>query len=392
MISNLKYTKYNITSYSKQTISKEDINSVINILNSNYLTQGPVVPRFEQALAKKVNSKYGVAVNSATSALHIACMALGVKENDTVWTSPNTFVSSANCARFCRANLDFVDIDKQTGNICISELEKKLVKAQIDNNIPKVIIPVHFAGQPTNQETIWNLAQEYGVNVIEDASHSLGASRNGNKVGSCKYSNITVFSFHPLKIITTAEGGMAMTNDRKLCNKMKRLRSHGISRNCEDMIDEQKGSWYYEQIDLGFNYRMNDIQASLGISQLRRLDEFVNRRNHLANRYDNYLNEKQIDKITVKTGNMSSRHLYVIYVPEQKHCRVFEGLRESGIQVNLHYMPVHLQPYYKKYGFKIGDFPKSELHAKKAISLPIYPDLTFDEQDGILCNLETLLE
>ena len=385
MINYENYINFKIHSYSKQSISKEDVDSVIKILNSDYLTQGPIVPMFEKAVAEKTDAKYGVAVNSATSALHLACLSIGIGEGDVVWTSPNTFVSSANCALFCGANVSFVDIDDTTGNICVKELEKKLVQAHKHNRIPKAIIPVHFGGQPTNQELIWNLAQEYGVKIIEDASHSLGAQRNGNKVGNCKYSDITVFSFHPVKIITTAEGGMAMTNDNIIANKMIRLRSHGISKNRDDYVNKDKDApWYYEQTHLGFNYRMSDLQASLGLSQIRRLDEFVSKRNLLANRYNKYINFKSNKPLSINKGNLSSRHIYVIYVSEDIHRSVFEDLREYGIGVNLHYIPVHLQPFYQSKGFKKGDYPFAELHAKKAISLPIYPNLNFQDQDYII--------
>lgn len=393
MINYANHINYKIHSYSKQSISQEDVDSVIKILKSDYLTQGPIVSMFEKAVVEKTNAKYGVAANSATSALHLACLSIGIGRGDIVWTSPNSFVASANCARFCGANISFIDIDDKTGNICIKELEKKLVHAQQDNRIPKAIIPVHFGGQPTNQEVIWNLAQEYGVKIIEDASHSLGAKRNGNKVGSCKYSDITAFSFHPVKMITTAEGGMAMTNDISIYNKMMRLRSHGISKNRDDFINkEQEAPWYYEQLDLGFNYRMNDLQASLGLSQIKRLDEFVVKRNILANRYDTYINDNQIEKLNINNENISSRHIYVIYVSEEIHRRVFEDLREAGIGVNLHYIPVHLQPYYQRQGFKKGDYPSAELHAKKAISLPIYPNLTFKEQDYIIDTMDKIIK
>ena len=363
----------------------------MNILNSEFLTQGPVVPEFEKALIKVVGAKHGVAVNSATSALHIACLALRLGPKDTVWTSPNTFVASANCARFCGADVDFVDIDGDTGNMCVAELEKKLVLAHKSGTLPKVVIPVHFAGQPTNQERIWDLAQEYGFYVIEDASHSLGSRRRGNTVGSCVYSNITVFSFHPVKIITTGEGGMALTNDNKLSNRMLRLRSHGITRDSEEMVSKSRGPWYYEQLNLGFNYRMTDIQAALGISQLNRLTRFVARRNELALRYDNEFNKLGINRLVVTEHNYSARHLYVIRVPANQHLRIFNALQNEGIGVNLHYMPVHLQPYYRKLGFEEGDFPESEAHGREAISLPLHPGLSEEEQQHIIEILGNLI-
>lgn len=386
----LTHSKKNIN-YSRQSISDEDKEAVLNILNSEFLTQGPVVPEFEKALIKVVGAKHGVAVNSATSALHIACLALRLGPKDTVWTSPNTFVASANCARFCGADVDFVDIDGNTGNMSVAELEKKLVLAHKTSTLPKIVISVHFAGQPTNQERIWDLAQEYGFYVIEDASHSLGSRRRGNTVGSCVYSNITVFSFHPVKIITTGEGGMALTNDNKLSNRMLRLRSHGITRDPEEMVSKSRGPWYYEQLNLGFNYRMTDIQAALGISQLNRLTQFVARRNELALRYDNALNKLGINRLVVTEHNYSARHLYVIRVPANQHLRIFNALQNEGIGVNLHYMPVHLQPYYRKLGFEEGDFPESEAHGREAISLPLHPGLSEEEQQHIIEILGNLI-
>ena len=386
----LTHSKKNIN-YSRQSISDEDKEAVLNILNSEFLTQGPLVPEFEKALIKVVGAKHGVAVNSATSALHIACLALGVGPGDRVWTSPNTFVASANCARFCGADVDFVDIDGNTGNMSVAELEKKLVLAHKSGTLPKVVIPVHFAGQPTNQERIWNLAQEYGFYVIEDASHSLGSHRRRNTVGNCVYSNITVFSFHPVKIITTGEGGMALTNDNKLSNQMLRLRSHGITRDPEEMVSKSRGPWYYEQLNLGFNYRLTDIQAALGISQLNRLTQFVARRNELALRYDNEFNKLGINRLVVTEHNYSARHLYVIRVPANQHLRIFKALQNEGIGVNLHYMPVHLQPYYRKFGFEEGDFPESEAHGREAISLPLHPGLSEEEQQHIIEILGNLI-
>ena len=386
----LTHSKKNIN-YSRQSISDEDKEAVLNILNSEFLTQGPVVPEFEKALIKVVGAKHGVAVNSATSALHIACLALGVGPGDRVWTSPNTFVASANCARFCGADVDFVDIDGNTGNMSVAELEKKLVLAHKTSTLPKIVIPVHFAGQPTNQERIWDLAQEYGFYVIEDASHSLGSRRRGNTVGSCVYSNITVFSFHPVKIITTGEGGMALTNDNKLSNRMLRLRSHGITRDPEEMVSKSRGPWYYEQLNLGFNYRLTDIQAALGISQLNRLTQFVAHRNELALRYDNEFNKLGINRLVVTEHNYSARHLYVIRVPANQHLGIFKALQNEGIGVNLHYMPVHLQPYYRKFGFEEGDFPESEAHGREAISLPLHPGLSEEEQQHIIEILGNLI-
>jgi UDP-4-amino-4,6-dideoxy-N-acetyl-beta-L-altrosamine transaminase len=384
-----EFNKY--INYSRQSISEKDIEAVLNILNSEYLTQGPVVPKFEEALIKMVGAKHGVAVNSATSALHIACLALEVGPGDRVWTSPNTFVASANSARFCGAEVDFVDIDGITGNINVTELQSKLVLANKNGTLPKVVIPVHFSGQPTDQERIWNLAEEYGFYVIEDASHSLGGSRRRKTVGNCAYSNITVFSFHPVKIITTGEGGMALTNDSKLSKRMLRLRSHGITRDPEEMVSNSRGPWYYEQLNLGFNYRMSDIQAALGLSQLNRLTHFVALRNELANRYDEAIKKLPIKRLVVTEHNYSARHLYVIRVPASQHLRIFKALQNARIGVNLHYMPVHLQPYYRKLGFEESNFPESEAHGREAISLPLYPFLAEEEQDHIIETLGNLI-
>jgi UDP-4-amino-4,6-dideoxy-N-acetyl-beta-L-altrosamine transaminase len=361
------------------------------ILNSDFLTQGPAVPQFENTLTNIVSAKHGIAVNSGSSALHIACLALGVGSGDRVWTSPNTFVASANCGRLCGADVDFIDIDSKTGNISVSELEKKLVKAHKDNTLPKVVIPVHFAGQPTNQERIWNLAQKFGFYVIEDASHSLGGRRNGKMVGSCNYSHITVLSFHPVKIITTGEGGAALTNDNSLARVMFKLRCNGITRNENEMTRTPNEPWYYEQVSLGFNYRMTDIQAALGISQLNRLDSLVAQRNEIALRYDKAFKDLPIENLITLEGNYSARHLYVIRVSKKNHLKIFKGLRDESIQVNLHYMPVHLQPYYRKLGFNEGDFPESEKHGQEAISLPLYPSLIKDEQERVISTLKKIV-
>jgi UDP-4-amino-4,6-dideoxy-N-acetyl-beta-L-altrosamine transaminase len=379
-------------SYSMQSISNEDKEAVLDVLNSDFLTQGPAVPEFENTLTKIVGAKHGVAVNSGTSALHIACLALGVGPGDTVWTSPNTFVASANCGRLCGADVDFVDIDGSTGNICVAELEKKLVLAHKNGTLPKVVIPVHFAGQPTNQERIWNLAQEFGFYVIEDASHSLGSRRKGNTVGNCAHSNITVFSFHPVKIITTGEGGVALTNDSTLADRMAKLRCHGITRDQKEMVLNSQGPWYYEQLSLGLNYRMTDIQAALGISQLNRLNQFVGRRNEIAIRYDKALMDHAIKRLVILEGNYSARHLYVIRVPANQRLKLFKTLRNEGMGVNLHYMPVHLQPYYRNLGFKEGNFSEAERHGREAISLPLYPDISDDELQSTIENIITFFE
>jgi len=378
--------------YGRQDISEADINAVVEVLRSDFLTQGPVVPAFEQAVAKKVGAEHALAVNSATSALHIACLALGLGQGDWLWTTPNTFVASANCARYCGANVDFVDIDPQTWNMSVSALAAKLEKHRIAGKpLPKILVPVHFSGQPTEQEKIWELAQEFGFKVLEDASHAIGSSRHGEPVGSCCWSDITVFSFHPVKIITSGEGGMAMTNDEELAWKMSILRTHGITREPSRLEREASGPWYYEQQTLGFNYRMTDLQAALGLSQLDRLEEYVARRNQLANRYDELLKDLPLQQLTIQADNRSSFHLYVVRLPTKenpnKHRQVFEELRRAGIGVNLHYMPVHLQPDYRRLGFSEGMFPESEAYGREAISLPLFPAMTEQQQKRVVAVL-----
>ena len=361
-----------------------DIEAVVQVLRSDWLTQGPSVSLYEQALARKCQANYAVAVNSATSALHIACLALGVGPGDAVWTSPNTFVASANCARYCGAMVDFVDIDPLTWCISVEKLQQKLEYYQSEGlPLPKIVIPVHLSGQSCNMRAISELGKEYGFRIIEDASHAIGGSYYNNPVGSCRYSDIAIFSFHPVKIITTGEGGMALTNDQTLANRMARLRTHGITRDPQQMTREPTGPWYYEQLELGFNYRMNDLQAALGFSQLGRLDEFVARRNELARRYDDAFACLPVRTQLFSKVVRSARHLYVIRVNAQCHRTLFETLREAGIGVNLHYMPVHMQPYYQNLGFHEGLFPESEAYGREAISLPLYPDLSEENQDYV---------
>lgn len=373
--------------YGRQEISRADINAVVDVLRSDFLTQGSEVPRFEQAIAAKVGAKCAVAVNSGTSALHIACLALDLGLGDRFWTVPNTFVASANCGRYCGAEVDFVDIAPDTWNLSVTRLQEKLFQAKQDQRLPKVVMPVHFAGQPTDQEAIWELAQEFGFKVIEDASHALGASRYGEPVGSCRWSDITVFSFHPVKIITTGEGGMALTNNDELAWRMAMLRTHGITREPERMTRPPAGPWAYEQQALGFNYRMTDIQAALGFSQLARLDEWVKRRNTLASRYDEALHGLPLRLPTVKPENHSAFHLYVVRVKpgalKKTHREIFEALCAADIGVNLHYTPVHLQPYYRRLGFEPGQFPEAEAHGEETITLPLYPALADGEQDRV---------
>jgi len=371
--------------YARQEISRIDIDAVVDALRSDFLTQGPMVSRFEEAIAAKVRATYAVAVNSATSALHIACLALDLGPGDRLWTVPNTFVASANCGRYCGAEVDFVDIDPDTWNLSVPRLREKLDQAKRDNCLPQVVVPVHFAGQPTDQEAIWELAREFGFKIVEDASHAIGASRYGEPVGSCRWSDITVFSFHPVKIMTTGEGGMALTNNDELAWRMGILRTHGIIREPARMTRPTAAPWNYEQQMLGFNYRMTDIQAALGLSQLAHLDEWVKRRNTLASRYDDMLQGLPLRLPTVRLENYSAFHLYVVRVTPKAlsttHRAIFEALRAAGIGVNLHYMPVHLQPYYRSLGFESGRFPEAEAHGDEAITLPLYPALTESEQD-----------
>tara|TARA_A100001015_G_scaffold281832_1_gene345465 strand:- start:431 stop:1612 length:1182 start_codon:yes stop_codon:yes gene_type:complete len=374
--------------YGKQTVTKNDIKAVTEVLQSDFLTQGPKVEEFEIKISSYTKSKYSVAVNSATSALHIACLSLGLKKGDILWTSPNTFVASSNCALHIGAKIDFVDINSEDFNIDIDRLEEKLKHAEKKKCLPKILIPVHLAGQPTIQERIYELSKKFGFKIIEDASHSIGASRKGEKVGSCRWSDITVFSFHPVKIITTAEGGIATTNNKQLYEKMCLFRSHGITKDKERFISKDFGDWHYEQQDLGFNFRMNDLQATLGISQLKNLDSFVSKRNDIADSYNRKLNSDLIKTPFVNNNNYSSFHLYVIRLKNERinktHKDIFKNLRKSGIGVNLHYIPVHLHPYYKKLGFKEGDFPNAEDYAQSAISIPMFPGLKTKEQNKVI--------
>ena len=378
--------------YGRQTISRADIEAVVKVLESDYLTQGPVVPDFEEAVAQACQAAHAVAVNSATSALHLACLALGVGVGDAVWTTPTTFVSSANCARLCGAEVDFVDIDPETWCLSVSCLEEKLQFHQAERlPLPKVVIPVHLSGQACDLKQIAVLAGKYGFRIIEDASHAIGGSYSGQPVGNCCYSDITIFSFHPVKIITTGEGGMALTNNSDLCLRMSLLRAHGITRSREKFERKSEGPWYYEQHELGFNYRMTDLQAALGLSQLNRLQEVVARRNQLAQRYEGSLVKLPVrfQKIPVKI--QSARHLFVIRVLAEQHGTLFKSLLDAGIGVNLHYLPVHLQPYYRQLGFAEGLFPEAEAYGEEAITLPLYPSMDNEQQDYIIDVLTQLI-
>ena len=350
--------------YGRQDISEADIQAVVNVLRSDYLTQGPAVPAFEKSVAEYCQARHAVAVNSATSALHIACLALDVQPGDAVWTTPITFVASANCALYCGAKIDFVDIDPRTYNMSVERLADKLAKAEQTGTLPKVVIPVHLCGQPCDMAAIHALSLRYGFKIIEDASHAIGGKYRGEPVGNCRYSDITVFSFHPVKIITTAEGGMAMTNDVQLARRMQLLRSHGITRDVNEMSHAPDGPWYYQQIDLGYNYRMTDLQAALGVSQMQRLNEYVSRRHAIAKRYDQLLAALPVRAPWQHPDSYSGLHLYVIRLKlnqiAKTHRQVFEALREHGVGVNLHYIPVYRQPYYEGLGFKAGHCPEAE--------------------------------
>jgi len=373
--------------YGRQEITAADIDAVVAVLKSDSLTQGPAVPAFEQKVSDYCSAGHAVAVNSATSALHIACLALGLGPGDILWTSPITFVASANCALYCGAEVDFVDIDPKTYNLSSERLEEKLKKAAESGKLPKIVVPVHLCGQPCDMKRIWELSREYGFRIIEDASHAIGARYQEEPVGNCRYSDITVFSFHPVKIITTGEGGMALTNDDALASKMALLRSHGITRDPDQMTHESDGSWYYQQIELGFNYRMTDIQAALGVSQMGRLDDYVARRQELARRYNELLEGLPMTLPWQHQHSYSAFHLYVVRLQPDRSSRthrdVFDSLRKQGIGVNLHYIPVHTQPYYQKLRFKIGDFPEAEKYYVEAISLPLYPSLTEENQKNV---------
>ena len=377
--------------YGHQDITQADIDAVVAVLRSDFLTQGPAVSAFEEAVANYCGAQHAVAVNSATSALHIACLALGVGKGDVVWTTPITFVASANCALYCGAIIDFVDIDPRTYNLSVERLTEKLARAERTGKLPKVVIPVHLCGQPCDMAGIHALGQHYGFKIIEDASHAIGGKYKGDPIGNCRYSDITVFSFHPVKIITTAEGGMALTNDAELANKMALLRSHGITRDPAQMTHEPDGPWYYQQIELGFNYRMTELQAALGVSQMERLETYVARRHRLARRYDELLVDLPVTLPWQHQDGYSGLHLYVIRLQLDKisrsHREVFASLREHGIGVNLHYIPMHTQPYYQRMGFKPDDFPQAQTYYREAISLPMYPGLTEEQQNEVILQL-----
>lgn len=381
--------------YGKQSIDEADIQAVEEVLRSDFLTQGPAIEKFERSVAAYCGVKYAVAVTNATSALHIACLAAGLGKGDILWTSPITFVASANCGLYCGASVDFVDIDEKTYNMSVDALEDKLRQAKKENQLPKIVVPVHLAGQSCDMKRIRELSAEYGFTVLEDASHGVGADYLKTKVGSCAFSDMTVFSFHPVKIITTGEGGMVLTNDKDLYERLILLRSHGITRDPAKMTHEADGPWYYQQIALGFNYRMTDIQAALGASQMIRLDEFVARRRALAARYNALLKDFPLVTPDVMKGADPSWHIYIVrmvfgQIGKTKR-QIFEEMKERGVVLNLHYIPVHRQPYYEKLGFRQGDFPHSEKYYEEAFTLPLYYSLANDEQDYIVESLWSVL-
>lgn len=381
--------------YGRQDINDEDVRAVVQVLRGDYLTQGPAVPAFEAAVAAHCGAAHAVAMNSATSALHAACLALGVGPGDLVWTSPITFVASANCARYCGADVDFVDIDPWSYNMSPARLAEKLEAAERTGRLPKVIIPVHLTGQSCDMAAIHALAQRYGVQVIEDASHAIGGRYQGRPVGCCAHSDITIFSFHPVKIITTAEGGMAVTNDPGLAQRLARLRSHGITREAGEMTHAPDGPWYYQQLELGFNYRMTDVQAALGASQMRRIEGFIDRRHAIAGRYDEAFAGLPLRTPWQHPDAHSAYHLYVIRLDLERapigHRALFEALRAKGILVNLHYIPVHLQPYYRALGFGPGMLPEAERYYAEAISLPMFSAMRDADADAVIAAVKELL-
>jgi UDP-4-amino-4,6-dideoxy-N-acetyl-beta-L-altrosamine transaminase len=380
--------------YGRQSISHADVDAVVKVLRSDFLTQGPQVPAFEKAVARYVGAPHAIAVNSATSALHMACLALGLGPGDFLWTSPISFVASANCGLYCGAQVDFVDIDEKTYNMSVEALADKLVLAKREGQLPKIVIPVHFAGQPCEMDAIAALAHEYGFKVIEDASHAIGSMWQGGYVGACRYSDITVFSFHPVKIITTAEGGMLTTSDEMLAYELNQLRSHGITRDAARLERPDEGGWYYEQQSLGYNYRMTDLQAALGTSQMTKIDRFIARRHELVARYNIALKGLPVVLPWQHPDSFSAFHLYAIQVERGVRMgrrALFEGLRAAGIMVNVHYIPIHLQPFYQRQGFRPDYLPKAESYYRQAISLPLYASLCDSEQDFVIEKINDFL-
>ena len=384
-----------IINYGRQDISAADIEAVVEVLRSDLLTQGPIVPAFEKAVADHCGAPYAIATNSATSALHIACMALGLGQNDFLWTVPNTFVASANCARFCGANVDFVDIDPLTRNICLQSLRNKLEDARRKGRLPKIVVPVAFSGQACAMAEICALSDEFGFRIIEDAAHAIGGRYRGQPIGIGKWADITIFSFHPVKIITTGEGGMAVTQNSQLARRMARLRSHGITRDADLMEGEIDGPWHYQMLELGWNYRMTDIQAALGLSQMQRINEFIARRTKLADRYDLLLADSGLTLPQRDPDCASAWHLYAIGWNKERsgmsRTEAYSRLHAAGIIVNVHYIPVHLQPYYRRLGFGPGQYPNAEDYYARTLSLPLYPKLSLQQQDRVVAELQKLV-
>lgn len=381
--------------YGRQSLDQTDIDAVVEVLKSDWLTQGPTIERFEAAMAERCEAGFGIAVCNATAALHIACLAAGLGEGDVLWTSPNTFLASANCGRYCGAAVDFVDIDPCTWNLDVNALARKLEDAERDGRLPKVLVAVAFSGQSCDMRAIAELSRRYGFVVIEDASHAVGARYAGRPVGCGEFADMTVFSFHPVKIITTAEGGLVLTHRPEWADRLRRLRSHGMTRDAAQMDEPSHGPWYYQQVELGFNYRITDMQAALGLSQLNKLDGFLARRRELAARYQALLANLPLTLPSAQADAESAWHLYVVRLQTERlsrsHREVFEGLRAAGIGVNLHYIPVHLQPYYRDLGFKVGDFPEAEAYYAQAISLPLFPAMSDAQQDFVIGHLRRLL-
>ena len=382
--------------YGRQEVTGEDINAVLEVLKSDFVTQGPCVPLFEKAFIEYCGVKHAVAVNSATSALHLACRALGLGVGDWLWTTSITFVASANCGLYCGSKIDFVDIDPKTYNICIRSLKEKLEISEKNGTLPKVLVAVHMCGQPCEMKKVSELGKRFGFSIIEDASHAVGGKYKNEPIGNCRYSDVTVFSFQPVKIITTAEGGIALTNSAQIAAKIELLRSHGVTRDPNQMTHEPDGPWYYQQIDLGYNYRMSELHAALGLSQFKRLDEYVNRRHFLAKRYNDLLSELPLALPWQHPDSYSGFHLYVVRLYLDKisssHKEVFEYLRESGVGVNLHYIPLHTQPYFQSLGFSYGDYPQAERYYCEAISLPLYPTMTESQQESVVVGMEKALK
>jgi UDP-4-amino-4,6-dideoxy-N-acetyl-beta-L-altrosamine transaminase len=371
--------------YGRQDITQEDIDAVSKVLQSDFLTQGPQIPDFENKVSKYCRAKYAVAVNSATSALHLACLSLDLSEGDWMWTSPITFLASGNCGLYCGAKVDFVDIDPLTYNLCPIALEKKLIKAKKLERLPKIIVAVHLSGQSCDMKPIHKLSKKYGFKIIEDASHAIGGRYLDEPIGNCKYCDITVFSFHPVKIITTGEGGMALTNNNRLAKRMSLLRSHGMTRDQGQMVNQEEGDWYYEQLELGFNYRMTDVQAALGISQFKKIDRKISRRHEIAERYNKLLSGLPLKLPHQSIDGYSAYHLYIIRLKNKHiHKQFFNALKNKGIGVNLHYIPLYRQPYYKFSSSDYNNFPESESYYSEAITIPLYPTMSSHDQDLVV--------